>query len=265
MNYASKKEQIRIYVGKFFRNFRNEKGWVTLIGALIIPFLACAVAGEEAFRQEYGTRTVSFILVSACIWIGIFNSLTVVCKEREIIKHEYRAGLDLSAYIAAHMIFQGVLALAETVIVSAVTFAAYHGNISNIGKGGALGVFRFAGLFITFLLCIYAADMLGILVSSIVKKSETAMTVMPFILVLQLVFAGNIPLSDRMDTVSYLTLSRWGYNAMLDISNTTLRSGWFFKEAATRFPMCWIALILFTALYAFLARVFLKLIDRDVR
>jgi len=265
MNYASKKEQIRIYVGKFFRNFRNEKGWFTLIGAFIIPFLACAVAGEEAFRQEYGTRTVSFILVSACIWIGIFNSLTVVCKEREIIKHEYRAGLDLSAYIAAHMIFQGVLALAETVIVSAVTFAAYHGNISNIGKGGALSVFRFVGLFLTFLLCIYAADMLGILVSSIVKKSETAMTVMPFILVLQLVFAGNIPLSDRMDTVSYLTLSRWGYNAMLDISNTTLRSGWFFKEAAVRFPTCWIALILFTALYAFLARAFLKLIDRDVR
>ena len=40
MNYASKKEQIRIYVGKFFRNFLNEKGWVSLIGALIIPFLA---------------------------------------------------------------------------------------------------------------------------------------------------------------------------------------------------------------------------------
>ena len=38
MNYASKKEQIRIYVGKFFRNFLNEKGWVSLIGALIIPF-----------------------------------------------------------------------------------------------------------------------------------------------------------------------------------------------------------------------------------
>ena len=102
MNYASKKEQIRIYVGKFFRNFLNEKGWVSLIGALIIPFLACAVAGKEAFSTESATRTVSFILVSACIWIGIFNSLTAVCKEREIIKHEYRAGLDLSAYIAAH-------------------------------------------------------------------------------------------------------------------------------------------------------------------
>ena len=265
MNYASKKEQIRIYVGKFFRNFRNEKGWVSLIGALIIPFLACAVAGKEAFSTESATRTVSFILVSACIWIGIFNSLTVVCKEREIIKHEYREGLDLSAYIAAHMIFQGFLAIAETVIVSGVTFAAYHENISRIGKGGALSGFRFAGLFITFLLAIYAADLLGILVSSIVRKSETAMAVMPFILVLQLVFAGNIPLSENLDSVSYLTLSRWGYNAMLDLSDTALRSGWLFKEAAVRFPTCWIALILFTALYAFLARTVLKLIDRDGR
>ncbi len=265
MNYASKKEQVRIYVGKFFRNFRNEKGWVSLIGALIIPILACAVAGEGAFRETSGTKTVSFILVSACVWIGIFNSLTTVCKEREIIKHEYREGLDLSAYITAHMIFQGVLSIAETVIVSGVTFAAYHGNISKIGDGGALGGFRFAGLFMTFLLVIYAADILGILVSSIVKKSETAMAVMPFILVLQLVFAGNIPLSDSLDPVSYLTISRWGYNAMLDLSETALRSGWFSKEAATSFPLCWIALVLFTALYAFLARKVLKLIDRDVR
>ena len=96
-------------------------------------------------------------------------------------------------------------------------------------------------------------------------KSETAMAVMPFILVLQLVFAGNIPLSENLDSVSYLTLSRWGYNAMLDLSDTALRSGWFFKEAAVRFPTCWIALILFTALYAFLARNVLKLIDRDGR
>ena len=52
---------------------------------------------------------------------------------------------------------------------------------------------------------------------------------------------------------------------MLDLADTSLRSGWFIKEAAVRFPTCWIALILFTALYAILSRTFLKRIDRDVR
>lgn len=92
MNYASNKEQILIYLGKFKRNFLNSNGWYSFISTAIIALVTCIVAGENGFSTGLSSevKSTSFIIVCACIWIGVFNSITLICKERDIIKHEYR-------------------------------------------------------------------------------------------------------------------------------------------------------------------------------
>jgi ABC-type transport system involved in multi-copper enzyme maturation permease subunit len=77
--------------------------------------------------------------------------------------------------------------------------------------------------YISCFLCMYASDVLGIAVSSIVKTENAAMAVMPFVLIIQLVLAGIIfELDGSVEKVSNFTVSKWGVQAMCatsDINN----------------------------------------------
>ena len=205
---TSRFKQVGIYVGKHFRLFKNEKGWKMLIFAAIIALTVFFVLGKGVFRFDIDTWSGFFAVVSACIWIGIFNSIQVICKERAIIKREHRTGLHISAYVVSHLIYQGILCFLEALIMLGISlcFMKYP-SFSLMG----LSHIEF---FITYFLVIFAADCLGLAVSSIVKTPSVAMTIMPFVLIVQLVFAGVIfPLSGPMEYVSCATISKWGLNA----------------------------------------------------
>lgn len=202
--------QIKIYTGKLFRMFVYEKGWKIIIFAAVISCILASVVGANMFVIKEDTRVGSFAMVSACIWIGIFNSIQSICKERQIIKREHRTGLHISAYVMAHMVYQAVICLMQTVIM----FVIYWLFLTFPKKGIVTGSF-YTDLFITFFLMIYAADVLGLAVSAVVHTTTTAMTVMPFILIVQLIFSGAIfYLSGPMDKVSNITISKWGMRAV---------------------------------------------------
>lgn len=86
MNGASRLKQVKIYTGKCFRVFFNERGWKIFISAAIITLIICSVTSEDMFAEYRATRNGAFALVCACIWIGIFNSIQSICKERDIIR-----------------------------------------------------------------------------------------------------------------------------------------------------------------------------------
>ena len=159
-----------------------------LISAAIITLIISSVTGENTFVVAQDTRNGAFALVCACIWVGIFNSIQSICRERAIIKREHRTGLHISSYMIAHMIYELVICLMETVIV---TLIMYMANRSHFPETGVFFP-PLLELMITFFLIIYSSDVLGLLVSGIVKNENTAMTVMPFILIVQLVMSGMI-------------------------------------------------------------------------
>lgn len=206
---TSRVKQVMIYVGKHFRLFKNEKGWKVIIFAAVIALLVSSVLGSSMFKTTMDTQAGNFALVSACIWIGIFNSIQSICKERAIIKREHRTGLHISAYIVSHMIYQAVICIAEAaliLIISAI-FLKYPSST-------ALFANVYLEYFITYFLLTYAADVLGLAISSVVKTPATAMTVMPFVLIIQLIFSGMLfDLNGPVKVVADLTLSKWGLNA----------------------------------------------------
>ena len=91
---SSRGEQIKVYFGKCWRIFKNENGWKVFISSGIITFLISLVTGADMFKGYRATRNGAFALVCACIWIGIFNSIQSVCKERDIIKREHLLSLS---------------------------------------------------------------------------------------------------------------------------------------------------------------------------
>ena len=67
----------------------------------------------------------------------------------------------------------------------------------------------------------YAADLVALMVSCIVRTTTSAMTVMPFLLIVQLVFAGIIFPFDggAAGLVEKLTISHWGTVAICSIAD----------------------------------------------
>lgn len=283
--------QISIYVGKFFRTFINEKGWKSLISTLIISVILAWVIGDNTFQVNESTKTGVFAMICGCIWVGLFNSIQSICRERAIIKREHRTGLHISSYILARMIFEFCLCVSEAIILT-IVFDIFREFPSS---GVIFGWTAFEFL-ISFILIIFCADALGILVSCIVKTENAAMTVMPFVLIIQLVMSGMMfSLPENAEPIKHLTISKWGLNAIcssadlneipsvdtLEKFNEARESddeieSWKdlgltqeydmeYDSSIQHVAMTWLVLILYSALYGFLGILFLKLVDRDKR
>lgn len=152
----------------------------------------------------------SSLAAKLVIWVGVFNSIQNICREREIIKREHRTGLHISAYVAAHMIFQAALCAVQAVLMLVI-----FGFFMELPSEGVVTGSYYIDAFICFFLVLYAADMMGLAVSSVVKSTTTAMTVMPFLLIIQLIFSGSIfPLTGPAQKVSALTISKWGQRVL---------------------------------------------------
>ena len=211
-HYKNRIEQIPVYLGKQFRFFITEKNWKVIPMAAIIAVLVVYVLGSSMFRNMEYTKYGSLAMVCVCIWNGMFNSIQVVCKERSIIKREHRAGLHISSYLASHVIYQGIICMIQ-VAVTLVIFKLFGMYFPQTGL--LTGSFLL-DVGISMFLATFAADMMALMVSCIAHTTTTAMTVMPFLLVVQLVFAGSIfPLNRPMaKNLANFTVSNWGINAI---------------------------------------------------
>ena len=233
---AGRLDQIRTYTGKCFRIAKNERQWKFVISTLLIMIIVSMVLSDEMFEKFGATQNGLFAIMCGCIWVGIFNSIQSICKERAIIKKEKQTGLHISSYIMAHVNYEFVLCLAETVVVMIVLLVTNRKHLPDEGILFPLVI----DLFISFFLVIFAADMLSLLVSCVVKTPNVAMTVMPFVLIVQLVFAGVVfELEGSMEKVANLTICKWGMQAVQVIANTTksVRTSAYDFEEITTLPL----------------------------
>ena len=283
--------QIKIYIGKCFRTFLNEKGWKSLISTLIISVILAWVIGDNTFVINESTKTGVFAMICGCIWTGLFNSIQSVCRERAIIKREHRTGLHISSYVIAHMIFEFIQCVAEAIILT-VVFDIFR----DFPTGGVMFHWIAFEFFLSFTLVIFCADALGLLVSCIVKTENAAMRVMPFVLIIQLVMCGVMfTLPEKAQFTEELTISKWGLSAICssaDLNEIPTRDTLDkFKEAALsdesinswkdlgltqKYDMqfdastqnvtkSWLVLICYSLLYGILGIISLKFVDKDKR
>ena len=207
--------QIWIYLGKLFRIFMNERNWKVFPMALIVSVIVASVCNNVFVNME-GTQVGALAFACVCIWNGFFNSIQSVCKERPIIKREHRAGMHISSYIIANMIYQAFLCLGQTAIQIGV-YKLFNFPFPEVGPVSGRFLIDFS---ITLFIITYAADMMALMVSCIVKSTTAAMTVVPFLLIIQLIFSGvAFTLEGAADKFSQLTISRWGIRSICTVAN----------------------------------------------
>ena len=201
--------QVGIYLGKLIRMFVYQNDWKVLPMAALIGGLVGMVIRRRLFITMEGTLLGGFAMVMVCIWNGCFNSIQVICRERDVIKREHRSGMHISSYICAHMIYQALLCILQTAVTLYVT--------KTVGvKYPAEGLFTpwmIVDFGISMFLITYASDMMSLWISTLAHNTTTAMTIMPFVLIFQLVFSGGM-----------LSLPQWtSYITPFTISNPAVK------------------------------------------
>ena len=226
VRHSGRDSQVLIYLGKQFRFFVNENDWKVLPMAAIIAALVSMVIRRKFFINMEGSLIGGFALTCVAIWNGCFNSIQAVCRERPIIKREHRSGMHITSYVAAHMIYQFLLCAAQTALSIYVLVLMEV----PIPAKGFMTPWMVVDLGISMLLISYASDMMSLFISSISHTTTGAMTVMPFVLIFQLVFSGGvIPLPAWAQVYSNYTISNYGMKAIISQSGYNelpMETGW---------------------------------------
>lgn len=223
-NKVANIRQLGVLTKRYAELIWNDKMRLTilLLQPVVIGILLKLVSNDEVFSVYEDTQTMLFSLSCASIWIGLFNSIQEICKERSILKREYMGNLRLPIYTFSKFLIQFVLAAAQAFLLTLV-FAVSQGEYP---KGIWLDPYIFE-ILLTVLFTILAAMSIGLLISAVVKTGDKAMTLAPFVLIVQLLFSGILfKLEETAKYIAYLTVSKWSVESMgsiLDLNSLTLR------------------------------------------
>ena len=226
LQYRGRVEQVPIYLGKFLRMFIYQADWKVLPMSALIAYIVSMVVRKDFFVTMEGGVKGALALTCLAIWNGCFNSIQVVCREREIVKREHRAGMHVTSYVFSHMLYQGLLCLGQSVLT---IYVCKFSGIKFPDKG-LITPWCMLDIGITVFLMTYASDMLSLWISCMVRSTTTAMTVMPFILIFQLVFSGGMfNLPEWTKNFSSLSISNYGLRCIMaqsNYNNLPLASAW---------------------------------------
>ena len=152
---------------------------------------------------------VLFILIISAIWFGCNNSAREIVAERLIYSRERMVNLKIPSYFLSKLLMMTVLCAFQCLVLLAINYGPCNlkGNFFSL----------YAGLVLTAL----ASACMGLFLSAIIKTNESALGMVPIILLPQIILAGMLVKFGRkglFDFLSNFTVSRWSYEALLNIS-----------------------------------------------
>jgi ABC-type multidrug transport system ATPase subunit/pSer/pThr/pTyr-binding forkhead associated (FHA) protein/ABC-type multidrug transport system permease subunit len=190
---------------------RDRRTIATLLGqAPVMALLICLLypARLLALPDHQPTRSAQFVflLVTASLWLGLIDSCREIVKERSIIVRELAAGVRLDAYLIAKSSLLFLLAAIQCVLLVAVATAIQplHAH-----PGAYLSL---TGLLI---LTSWSAVAIGLVVSTLARSVDQATSLIPLLLIPQLLFGGGLVAFARMGAaikaLADLMVSRWAF------------------------------------------------------
>lgn len=193
-----------------------------LLQPVLIALLLGIVADDRVFEIYESTKSILFALSCAGIWIGLFNSIQEICKERVVLKREYMGNLKLWSYTLSKFVIQTMVGALQAAIMTAV-----FQIVVGLPEKGILSGSSFPEIFITIWLTITASMALGFIISAFVKSGDKAMTCAPFVLIIQLLFSGILfELKGAGSKIAYATISKWSVESLgsiSDLNNLTMK------------------------------------------
>lgn len=185
--------------------------------APVIAFLTQLIFGNIILA-------VPFMIAISSIWFGVSNAAREIVGEMPIYRRERNFNLGIIPYISSKVIVLMLFALIQATIFIGIIYYCY--NEIDIEGDGMLSWNNPVKSFVWMLLISFTSTMFGLLLSSAVKTTEQVMTLIPIVLIPQIMLAGIMaPIEDKpIEYISYATISRWGTEGFCIIQDSIRQS-----------------------------------------
>lgn len=159
--------------------------------------------------QGLNAQRALFLLAFIGILFGVLNASREIVKETAIYQRERTVNLGIIPYLLSKIIVLAILALFQAAVLLLIVNA-----FEPLHQGIFLPVLL--ETYITLVLAGFAGLMIGLAMSAIAPNEDTAQSLLPVVLIPQLVFAGvEIPLTDKFITLFGLIFpSHWALAAL---------------------------------------------------
>lgn len=247
--------QAKIFASRQVRLLSRDRGALAfnLLQGIAVALLTALVTTRPLVWSQGGSSAM-FILGCAAAWFGMINSVRELVKERAIWRREQIAGGLVPAYLASKL---GILT--SFAAFQSVTTVIVLDETLGLPRGGPLGM-----SFITITLTLFLANLsgvaLGLAVSALAPSSDRAMTIVPYLLIPQLVLSGVLFKLGGLTFISWIVASRWSVSALGGIAGISARAqgetAGLYPHSAGGLILTWIMQMLLTgAEIALCARV----------
>jgi len=176
---------------------------------ITVGLLAPVVAGLIAFAAAdwpqaagFQALSVAVMAISSSFFLGLFNATREIVKEFDLYMHERLVGLEITPYLLSKLGPLTVVNLVQSLILLVVLRQTTDFN----QVGGAV-----QGLVLLFLVA-SVGSLLGLAISALARRVDTAVSLMVFAIVPQLLFASNLgePTGPRRAAAAMVSV-HWAY------------------------------------------------------
>lgn len=179
--------------------------FILLIQAPIIAVMVYFVMGENQPRDF-----AYFVLSLVAVWFGTSISAREIIRERPVYNRERMVNLGLIPYIFSKLFVLGIIVGVQCLLLFLpLKFLDITGLMPMPGQ--FLGIPQF----FVMLLTAGVGIALGLLISALVKTSEMATSLVPLILIPQILFSGLVGVPSGLNKVVGLAMpATWAFDTM---------------------------------------------------
>ena len=173
---------------------------IMLVQAPIIAILICMIFPRI-------TSAVLFISAISAIWFGCNNAAREVVGEKHIYRRERMYNLYIFPYIFSKITVLSFFSIVQSALFILI-LSIFYNDISSASV--TINDPHYAFFWMSFLSI--SSSFLGLLLSSVMDTTEKVMTIVPIVLIPQIMLAGLVTNIHNgfIEFLSYFTLSRWG-------------------------------------------------------
>ncbi|MBM3431832.1 MAG: FHA domain-containing protein [Bacteroidetes bacterium] len=173
------------------------------------------------FSEVY--LAVPFLLTISALWFGATNAAREIVAELPIYKRERMFNQGIFPYILSKFTVLSTFAAVQCFIFTLFMYFGYH----SCGGGEKDVCVTWQSPEKTFLWMLFISGvgtLMGLLLSAVVSTTEKVMSLVPIVLIPQLMLAGVIAKigNKAVEFLSYLTISRWGTEGFAKIQGTVI-------------------------------------------
>jgi len=158
--------------------------------------------------------SVYFLLVAASIWFGIMSSCKEIVTELPLLKRESRSYLFLSPYLSAKYFVLTIILGIQTGLLSIMVVPL----LLKLSWMDTLWIWLIVWT------AAFASASMGLFISSVVNSYRMVLTLVPLLMIPQLLFGGllrppvdldNTTWSHLTNALSAITIQRWAFESIL--------------------------------------------------